>query len=167
MLSYLLIDICTVSKLKMSQICLVLQQLKKINSMQHIFMSPKQIYIQLVYEPFDNCTYMLICAWRKQAWLGQQHDMETLSKKIKNRFVPFLFDFCVIFDQSGPVLRATCCSAISLILCSYLDFVALQGVLIYFAICLILFSAICLFLSRFTLYILSEQTICRIAKSAD
>ncbi|XP_066335790.1 uncharacterized protein [Miscanthus floridulus] len=40
----------------------------------------------------------------KQAWLGQQHDMETLSKKIKNRF---------------------------------------------------------------TLYILSEQTICRIAKSAD
>ena len=92
-----------------------------------------------MYEPTDNCTYMLICAWRKQAWLGQQHDMETLSKKIKNRFVPFLFDFCVIFDQSGPVLRATCCSAISLILCSYLDFVALQGVLIYFAICLILF----------------------------
>jgi len=29
------------------------------------------------------------------------------------------------------------------------------------------FSAICLFLSRFTLYILSEQTICRIAKSVD
>ena len=167
MLSYLLIDICTISKLKTSQICLVLQQLKKINSLQHIFMSPKQIYVQLVYEPIDNCTYMLICAWRKQAWLGQQHDMETLSKKIKNRFVPFLFDFCVIFDQSGHVLRATCCSAISLILCSYLDFVALQGVLIYFAICLILFSAICLFLSRFTLYILLEQTICRITKSVD